>query len=67
MPRPKAHYSLIATNHVSGNRLKVELIDLPFSNGRRFRLRVNGEWADKVPVASKSLVLQHVRSWLVRH
>jgi len=34
MPRPKAHYSLIARNHVSGKRLKVELIDLPFSDGR---------------------------------
>jgi hypothetical protein len=67
MPRPKAHYSLIARNHVSGNRLKVELIDLPFSDGRRFRLRVNGQWANKVPVASKSLVLQQVRGWLVRH
>jgi hypothetical protein len=42
MSRPKAHYSLIARNHVSGNRLKVELIDLPFGDGRRFRLRVNG-------------------------
>jgi hypothetical protein len=67
MPRPKAHYSLIARNHVSGNQLKVELIDLPFTDGRRFRLRVNGEWANKVPVASKSLVLQQVRGWLVRH
>ena len=32
MPRPKAHYSLIARNHVSGKRLKVELIDLPFTD-----------------------------------
>jgi len=45
----------------------VELIDLPFSDGRRFRLRVNGQWANKVPVASKSLVLQQVRGWLVRN
>jgi len=66
MPRPKAHYSLIARNHVSGKRFKVELIDLPFSDGQRFRLRVNGQWANKVPVASKSPVLHQVRGWLVR-
>ena len=67
MPRPKAHYVVTVTNQVSGSRLKVELVDLPFSDGRRFRLRVNGEWAEKVPVASKSRVLQQVRGWLVRH
>ena len=67
MPRPKAHYSVIVNNHLTGNHLKVELIDLPFSDARRFRLRVNGKWAVKVPVASKSLVLRQVRGWLVRH
>jgi hypothetical protein len=54
MPRPKAHYSVVAKNHVSGERLKVELIDLPFVMGKRFRLRVNGLWARKVPTASKT-------------
>ena len=67
MPRPKAHYSLVVKDHVNGKQLKVELIDLPFSEIRRFRVRVNGQWARKVPVASKSLVLQQVRGWLVRH
>lgn len=67
MPRPKAHYSVVVKNHVSGEQLKVELIDLPFTDGRRFRVRVNGEWAAKVPVASKSLVVRQVRRWLVRH
>lgn len=67
MPRPKAHYSLVIRDHVSGKRLKVELVDLPFSENRQFRLRVNGQWARKVPVASKSLVLRQVRAWLVRH
>ena len=45
MPRPKAHYSLVAKNHSTGKQLKVELVDLPFVEGRRFRLRVNGQWA----------------------
>jgi hypothetical protein len=66
MPRPKSHYSMLVRNHVTGERLKVELIDLPFVDGRRFRIRVNGQWARKVPVASKSQVLQQVRSWLVK-
>ncbi len=67
MPRPKAHYSLVVKDHVSGKQLKVELIDLPFSEARRFRVRVNGQWARKVPVASKSLVVREVRCWLVRN
>ena len=67
MPRPKAHYSMIVKNLVTEDQLKLELIDLPFTDGRRFRVRVNGEWAVKVPVASKSLVLRQVRRWLVRH
>ena len=44
MSRPKAHFSLVVRNHVTGARLKVELIDLPFLEGRQFRLRVNGQW-----------------------
>ena len=51
MSRPKTHYSMLIKNHFTGDRLKVELIDLPFTQGRQFRLRVNGQWARKVPVA----------------
>ncbi len=67
MSRPKAHDSLVVKDHGTGKQLKVELIDLPFAELRRFRVRVNGQWAAKVPVASKSLVLRQVRGWLVRH
>lgn len=67
MSRPKAHYSMVIRNHISGARLKVELIDLPFTQGRQFRLRVNGQWARKVPVASKTIVTKQVRGWLVKH
>jgi hypothetical protein len=65
--RPKARYSTIVKNHVTGDRLKVELIELPFVDGRRFRVRVNGQWAQKVPVASKTVVARQVRGWLVKH
>jgi hypothetical protein len=47
------------------NHLKVELIDLPFAEGRRFRVRVNGKGARKVPVASRSAVLRQLRTWWV--
>ena len=67
MSRPKAHYSMVIRNHVSGARLKVELIDLPFTQDRQFRLRVNGQWARKMPVASKTIVTKQVRGWLVKH
>ena len=66
MPRPKAHFSVVVSDHTTQRRVKVELVDLPFSDGKRFRLRVNGRWAEKVPVGSKTIVLQQVRSWLVR-
>jgi hypothetical protein len=67
MSRPKAHYSMVLKNHLTGDRLKVELMDLPFTEGRRFRVRVNGQWARKLPVASKTVVTKQVRGWLVKH
>ena len=67
MPRPKAHYSMLVKNHLTGDCLKVELIDLPFLENRRFRVRVNGQWATKFPLASKTVVTKQLRTWLVRH
>ena len=68
MPRPKARYSMDVRNHDTGARLKVELITLPFSEElRRYRVRVNGRWAQKLPVASKTIVAKQLRAWLVKH
>ena len=67
MARPKALYSLVVKNHLTGKRLRVELVDAPFMENRRFRLRVNGQWARKMPVGSKTAVLRQVRGWLVKH
>ena len=67
MSRPKTHYSVVVKNHVSGARLKVELIDLPFADERKFRVRVNGQWARKLPVASKTMLTRQLRAWLVKH
>ncbi len=60
MPRPEAHYTLSLINHQTGERLKVELIDLPFPGTRSFHIRVNGQWARKVPVASKTIVAKQL-------
>ncbi len=57
---------MVVTDHQTEKRLKVEMVQLPFAGQRQFRLRVNGKWASKVPVASKTMVLQRVRAWLVR-
>ena len=68
MPRPKAHYSVVLKNHETGEQLKLEMIDLPFTEtARRFRVRVNGRWAQKLPVASKTTVLRQLRAWWVCH
>jgi hypothetical protein len=68
MPRPKAHYSMTVRNNETGAHLKVELIDLVWSAQiRRYRVRVNGQWARKLPVASKTIVTKQLRAWLVKH
>ena len=67
MPRPKPHYRIVVTNLQSREQLRIELIDLPFATGRTFRLRVNGKWAGKMPVGSKTRVLQQLRRWWVLH
>jgi hypothetical protein len=36
MPRPKAHYSLLLKDHQTGERLKLELVDLPFATSKAF-------------------------------
>jgi hypothetical protein len=59
-------YTLSLVNHQTGQKLKLEMIDLPFPS-RSYRLRVNGQWAKKMPVASKTAVLQQLRAWWVAH
>ena len=67
MPRPKPHYRLVVTNLETRDQLRIELLDLPFASGRSFRLRVNGKWARRTPVGSKTKVLQQLRRWWVIH
>ena len=66
MPCPDAHYTLELINHETGDRLKIELIDLPFPGARSYRIRVNEKWAQKLPVASKTMVAKQLRGWRVK-
>jgi hypothetical protein len=59
-------YTLTLLNHETGKQLKIEMFDLPFPC-RRFYLKVNGELAKKVPVASKTAVMQQLRAWWLAH
>lgn len=45
----------------------MELFDLPFPGARSYRVRVNGDWARKRPLASKTIVAKELRAWLVNH
>ena len=67
MPRPKPHYRLIVSNLETRKQLKIKLVDLPFATGPTFRLRVNGQWARKVPAGSRTTVLRQMRRWWVSH
>jgi hypothetical protein len=62
----QGHYTLSLVNHQTGQRLKLELIDLPFPS-RSYRIKINGQWAKKLPVASKSEVMRQLRKWWVEH
>ena len=66
MLKPDAHYTVSLINHQTGQELKLELIDLPFP-ARSYRLRVNGQWAKKLPVATKTAVMRQLRQWWVTH
>ena len=67
MPCPKPHYRVVVSNLETKERLRVELIDLPFASGRSFRLRVNGKWTRKLPIRRKTTVLRQLRFWWVSH
>ena len=59
-------YTLSLVDHQTGRRLTIELVDLPYP-ARRYRLRINGEWAKKLPEATKSEVMRQLREWWVAH
>ncbi|MDQ3115451.1 MAG: hypothetical protein M3Q86_02395 [Verrucomicrobiota bacterium] len=56
---------MTVSNLETREQLEIELVYLPFVSGRTFRLRVDGQWARKVPVGSKTTVLRQLRSCAV--
>ena len=58
---------MIVSNLETEERLRVELVDLPFAPEHSFRPRVNGRWVRKVPASRKTTVLRQLRSWRVSH
>jgi hypothetical protein len=58
---------VVVTNLETRDQLRIELLDLPFATGRSFRLRVKGKWARRMPVGSKTKVLEQLRRWWVYH
>jgi hypothetical protein len=66
MPSPDVHYTFSLINHQTGQRLELEMLDLPFPS-RSYQIRVNGQRAKKIPVASKTAVMRELRHWLVTH
>jgi hypothetical protein len=67
MSDPAPHYTLSLRNHQTAAHLKIELFELSFPGARSYRVRVNGEWARKLPAASKTMVAKQLRAWLVKH
>ncbi len=65
-PVSDPHYTLSLVNHQTGQQLKIEMVDLPFPT-RSYWIKVNGDWAKKVPVASKTAIMQQLRAWWVAH
>jgi hypothetical protein len=39
MSRPKARYKMVVKKNFTGEQLKIELVDHPFLENRRFRVR----------------------------
>ena len=66
MPPDDVHYTLTLLNHRTEQKLIIEMIDLPFPC-RKYNLKVNGEWAKKLPSATKSDVTRRLREWWVTH
>ena len=66
MPTARARFRISIKDQQNGETLKVELIDAPGLWGeRRYRIRLNGRPAHKVPEATLSEVFSRLRRWLV--
>ena len=60
-------YSIEVTDHRSGKRFRLDLFDNYFAPTRNYVVEIDGKPSEKVPVASKTKVLDLIRRWLVAH
>ena len=72
MARAKARFRLSVKDRQTGQSLKIELIEAPHESPfppnaslRRYRVRVNGRAATKVPEATLTEVFNRLRTWVV--
>ena len=67
MPTSPARFRISIKDQHTRTGLKVELIDAPGAWGeRRYKVRLNGKPAVKVPEATLSEVFDRLRRWTVR-
>ena len=66
MPTARARFRISIKDHLTGEGLKVELVDAPGLWGeRRYTIRLNGKPATKVKEATLSEVFHRLRRWTV--
>lgn len=60
-------YTIEVTDHRSKQTFRLDLFADYFTPARNFFIEINGKPSKKVPVASKTKVLDLIRRWLVAH
>jgi len=63
----KPRYTISVTDHRTGKRFKLDLFSNYLAPTRNYIVEINGKPSAKVPVASKTKVLDLIRRWLVAH
>lgn len=58
-------YSIEVTDHKTGQNFKVDLFSNYYAPSRKFIVEINGKPSAKVPVASKTKVMDLIRKWMV--
>jgi hypothetical protein len=67
VPKTLARFRVSIKDHKSGDRLKVELIEAPGAwSERRYRIRINGRNATKIPEGTLTEVFDRLRRWMVK-
>lgn len=64
----EVRYTIEVKDHKTGQGFKVELFsDIYLASARKYLVEVDGKPSERLPVASKTKVLDIIRRWLVAH